>query len=60
MGEVVTDPVLLVGGGPVSLTSAILLARLGVPSLLVERRGDVTMATDNGRRTQRTERGRCR
>jgi 2-polyprenyl-6-methoxyphenol hydroxylase-like FAD-dependent oxidoreductase len=30
-------PVLIVGGGPVGLTASILLSRLGVPSLLVER-----------------------
>jgi 2-polyprenyl-6-methoxyphenol hydroxylase-like FAD-dependent oxidoreductase len=30
-------PVLIVGGGPVGLTASILLGRLGVPSLLVER-----------------------
>src|SRR5919199_286543 len=30
-------PVLIVGGGPAGLTSSIVLSRLGVPSLLVER-----------------------
>ena len=35
-------PVLIVGGGPVGLTASVLLARLGVASLLVERRPGVT------------------
>ncbi len=38
----VEAPVLIVGGGPVGLTASVLLARLGVPSLLVERRPGVT------------------
>ena len=33
----IDTPVLIVGGGPVGLTASILLSRLGVPSLLVER-----------------------
>lgn len=35
-------PVLIVGGGPVGLTLSILLSRLGVDSLLVERRASPT------------------
>ena len=37
-----TVPVLIVGGGPVGLSSSILLARLGVHSLLIEQ--DLTTA----------------
>src|SRR5262245_37380833 len=36
-GAMAEVPVLIVGGGPVGLTASILLGRLGVPSLLVER-----------------------
>ena len=35
-------PVLIVGGGPVGLTMSILLSRLGVDSLLIERRAEAT------------------
>ncbi len=31
-------PVLIIGGGPVGLSLSLLLSRLGVPSLLVEKR----------------------
>jgi 2-polyprenyl-6-methoxyphenol hydroxylase-like FAD-dependent oxidoreductase len=37
MPGVLDVPVLIAGGGPVGLTASILLSRLGVPSLLVER-----------------------
>lgn len=33
-----TTPILVVGGGPVGLSTALFLGRLGVPSILVERR----------------------
>lgn len=35
-------PILICGGGPVGLSAAVLLARLGVPSLLVERHPSTT------------------
>src|SRR4051812_24186391 len=34
-----TVPVLIVGGGPGGLTASLLLSRLGIESLLIERRG---------------------
>ncbi len=33
----IETPVLIVGGGPVGLTASLLLSRLGIKSLLVER-----------------------
>jgi 3-(3-hydroxy-phenyl)propionate hydroxylase len=36
MGEVSEEPVLIVGGGPVGLTTALLLARWNVPSIVFE------------------------
>lgn len=35
-------PILIAGGGPVGMTLALVLARLGVPSLLVERQRETT------------------
>ena len=35
-------PVLIVGAGPVGLTTSILLSRMGVPTLLVERRSGIS------------------
>lgn len=38
----VRTPILIVGGGPVGMTLALTLARLGVPSMLVERNATTT------------------
>ncbi len=37
-----TEPVLIVGGGPVGLSAALELARFSVPSILIEQREDIT------------------
>ena len=34
-------PVVIIGGGPVGVTAALLLARQGVPSLILERHRDI-------------------
>jgi putative polyketide hydroxylase len=40
MPDALDVPVLIVGGGPVGLSASILLSRLGVHSLLVEKHQD--------------------
>lgn len=41
--EILTDDrVLIVGGGPVGLLTAVVLAYYGVPSVIVERNSDTT------------------
>jgi 2-polyprenyl-6-methoxyphenol hydroxylase-like FAD-dependent oxidoreductase len=47
-------PVIIVGAGPVGLTTSILLSRLGVPSLLVEKRSGVSPLPRARGVTQRT------
>ncbi|MFF3905809.1 bifunctional 3-(3-hydroxy-phenyl)propionate/3-hydroxycinnamic acid hydroxylase [Streptomyces sp. NPDC001848] len=41
MSAVVQRPVVIIGAGPVGVTAALLLARHGVPSLLLERHRDI-------------------
>jgi putative polyketide hydroxylase len=40
--SIIKTPVLIVGAGPVGMMSALLLARQGVRSVLIERRGELT------------------
>jgi len=47
-------PVIIVGAGPVGLTTSILLSRLGVPSLLLEKRAGVSPLPRARGVTQRT------
>src|ERR1700730_17758933 len=47
-------PIIIVGAGPVGPTTSILLSRLGVPSLLVEKRSGVSPLPRARGVTQRT------
>jgi putative polyketide hydroxylase len=49
-----TTPIIIIGAGPVGLTTSILLSRLGVPSILVEERANVSTLPRSRGITQRT------